>query len=78
MIRTTFYDQEATNRRESVLLVLVVLAILALFGFAIGYGTSGYLESGIAVTLGALVLGALVSVGSYFGGDQLVLASSGA
>ena len=78
MIRTTFYDQEATNRRESVLLVLVVLAILAVFGFAIGYGTSGYLESGIAVTLGALVLGALVSVGSYFGGDQLVLASSGA
>jgi heat shock protein HtpX len=78
MIRSTFYEQEATNRRESLLLVLVVVAILALFGFAIGYGTSGYLESGVAVTIGALVIGGLLTVGSYFGGDQLVLASSGA
>jgi len=78
MIRTTFYEQESANRRESVLLVLIVLVVLALFGFAIGYGTSGYPEAGIAVTIGALVLGGLVSVGSYFAGDQLVLSSSGA
>lgn len=78
MIRSTFYQQEATNRRESILLVLVVVAILALFGFAIGYGTSGYLASGIAVTIGALVLGGVLTAGSYFAGDQLVLASSGA
>jgi heat shock protein HtpX len=32
----------------------------------------------MAVTIGALVIGGLLTVGSYFGGDQLVLASSGA
>jgi heat shock protein HtpX len=78
MIRTTFYAQQATNRRQSIALVLVVLGLLAVLGFAIGYGTSGYVEGGIAVTLGALVLGALLTAGSYFGGDKLVLASSGA
>jgi heat shock protein HtpX len=78
MMRTTFYAQQAANRRQSIVLVLAVLALLAVLGFAIGYGTSGYLETGIAETIGALVLGSLLSVGSYFGGDRLVLASSGA
>jgi len=78
MIRATFYDQEAANRRESIALVVVVLLVLAALGFAIGYGTTGYVEGGFVVTLGALVLGFLLSVGSYFGGDKLVLASSGA
>ncbi|HEY2915635.1 MAG TPA: zinc metalloprotease HtpX [Candidatus Limnocylindrales bacterium] len=78
MIRSTFYDQQSANRRESVVLVVVVVAILAALGFAIGYGTSGYVEGGVIVTVGAVVLGLLLTVGSYFAGDQLVLASSGA
>src|SRR3954462_6422162 len=78
MIRSTFYAQQATNRRESVLLVIVVLAILAALGFAIGYGTSGAVESGFAITGVAILFGLLLSAGSFFAGDQLVLASSGA
>jgi heat shock protein HtpX len=78
MIRSTFYAQQATNRRESVLLVAVVLAILAALGFAIGYGTSGAVESGFAITAVAILFGLLLSAGSFFAGDQLVLASSGA
>lgn len=78
MMRTTFYAQQAVNRRESVILVVAVLALLAVLGFAIGYGTSGSTAGAVAVTLGALGLGTLLSIGSYFGGDQLVLASSGA
>ena len=78
MIRTTFYAQQSANRRESIALVFVVLALLAVLGFAIGYGTSGYVESGFLVTGVALVLGLLLSIGSYFGGDKLVLATSGA
>jgi len=78
MMKTTFYAQEAVNRRESVILVIAVLALLGALGFTIGYGTSGSTAGAVAVTLGALGLGALLSVGSYFGGDKLVLASSDA
>jgi len=74
----TFYSQEAANRRDSVLLVVAVAVILGALGFAIGYGTSGVVQTGIAVTTGALVLALFLSVGSYFGGDQLVLGTSGA
>jgi heat shock protein HtpX len=77
-LRATFYEQEAANRRESLFLVVAVMAILAVLGFAIGYGTSGAVAGGAAVTFGALVLGGFLSVGSYFGGDKLVLGSSGA
>jgi heat shock protein HtpX len=77
-LRATFYEQEAANRRESLFLVVAVMAILAVLGFAIGYGTSGAVAGGAAVTVGALVLGGFLSVGSYFGGDKLVLGSSGA
>jgi heat shock protein HtpX len=77
-MRTTFYAQQAANRRESVVLVIAVLAILAALGFTIGYGTSGSTAGGVGVTIGALVLGSLLSIGSFFGGDKLVLASSGA
>ena len=77
-LRATFYEQEAVNRRESVLLVVAVMAILAALGFAIGYGTSGAVAGGVAVTGGALALGTVLSLGSYFGGDKLVLGSSGA
>jgi len=76
--RSNFYDQEAANRRESIVLVVLVLLILATLGFAIGYGTSGQVSGAIAVTTIAVVVGLLMSVGSYFGGDKLVLGSSGA
>jgi heat shock protein HtpX len=76
--RATFYSQEAANRRDSVLLVIAVAVILGALGFAIGYGTSGVVQTGIAVTTGALILAFFLSVGSYFGGDQLVLGTSGA
>jgi heat shock protein HtpX len=77
-LRATFYEQESANRRESLLLVVVVMAVLAALGFAIGYGTSGAVAGGVAVTGGALALGTVLSLGSYFGGDKLVLGSSGA
>jgi heat shock protein HtpX len=77
-LRATFYAQEAANRRSSVVLVLSVVALLGVLGFAIGYGTSGAVSGAIAVTAGAIVFGLLLSAGSYFAGDQLVLGTSGA
>jgi heat shock protein HtpX len=76
--RTTFAAQQSDNRRNSVLLIVIVTAILAVLGFAIGYGTTGAVEGAFGVTTGAIILAMLLSVGSYFAGDQLVLATSGA
>jgi heat shock protein HtpX len=75
---TTFAAQQAVNRRNSLLLIGAVTLLLAALGFAIGYGVTGYVEGALAVTGGAIVLAGLLSVGSYFGGDKLVLATSGA
>jgi heat shock protein HtpX len=74
----TFYDQIAANRRNSFLLALVVIILFGALGFSIGYAVSGSSSGAIAVMIGALVLGGLLSVGSYFGGDSLVLSVSGA
>ncbi len=76
--RQTFAAQQADNRRNSIVLIVLVTLILAALGFAIGYGTTGAVEGAFGVTTGAIVLAMLLSVGSYFAGDQLVLATSGA
>jgi heat shock protein HtpX len=70
----TFYGEIARNRRDSILLVLIVALVLAALGAAIGYAT-GYGWGGVIV---ALLVAAGMSVGSYFAGDRLVLLSSGA
>ena len=75
---STFYDQISANRRNSVLLALAVVLILAALGFSIGYALTGSAGGGIAATTFAIVLGLVMSLGSYFAGDRLVLAASGA
>ncbi|MEW5991205.1 MAG: M48 family metallopeptidase [Chloroflexota bacterium] len=78
MAEQTFYAQQSANRRNSVLLALIVVALLAVLGFTIGFALTGD-PVGAAITTGiAVFVGFLVSVGSYFGGDRLVLAASGA
>jgi heat shock protein HtpX len=74
--RTTFHSEQAANRRNSVLLAVVVLVVLAALGFAIGYGVSGSLDTAYVVVLGAVFLSLLLTAGSYFGGDALVLGTS--
>src|SRR6266545_2420185 len=71
---STFYREIARNRRNSWILVFVVAMVLAALGAAIGYA-SGFGWGGVVV---ALIVASVMSVGSYFGGDQLVLLSSGA
>jgi heat shock protein HtpX len=76
--RQTFHAQQAANRRNSLLLIVIVTLLLAALGFTIGYGTTGYVEGAFGVTTFAIILSMLLSVGSYFAGDKLVLAASGA
>ncbi len=74
----TFYDQIAANRRNSFLMAAFVVALLAILGFAIGFAVSGEPAGGVVATGIALVVGSLAGVGTYFSGDSLVLAVSGA
>ncbi len=74
----TFYDQIAANRRNSFLLAFAVVGILGALGFSIGYALTGRAAGGLGATLLAVALGLLMSLGSYFAGDRIVLAVSGA
>jgi heat shock protein HtpX len=74
----TFYDQISANRRNSLLLALAVVVILAALGFSIGYALTGGPEGALGTTAFAILLGLAAALGSYYAGDQLVLAVSGA
>jgi heat shock protein HtpX len=77
-VAETFYNQIAANKRNSFLLTLVVVVLFALLGFSIGYAIGGDVASALFVMVIALVVAALLSAGSYFSGDALVLAASSA
>ncbi len=74
----TFYQQIGSNRRRSLLLVLVIMGILAVFGFVIGVAISRSWQGGIAAIVIAVVVALLMTSVSYFAGDSIVLAASGA
>ena len=74
----TFYSQIAANRRNSFLLSLIVIALFAVLGFAIGYAISGDVPGALFVMGIAVLFGGLAAVGSYFAGDSIVLGVSGA
>jgi heat shock protein HtpX len=71
---TTFYREIARNRTRSWVLVVVVIVVLGLLGGAIGYAT-GFGWGGVIF---AVVVASLMSLGSWFAGDALVMATSGA
>jgi heat shock protein HtpX len=71
---TTFYREIDRNRRRSWFLVAIVVMVLGLLGGAIGYAT-GFGWGGVVL---ALLLATVMSVGTFFAGDALVMATSGA
>ncbi len=73
-----FYQQIAANRRQSILLVFLLTALLAVFGFVVGFALSGYWQGGVAALVIAVVISMLLSWLSYSSGDKLVLSVSGA
>jgi heat shock protein HtpX len=75
---TSFYDQIAANRRNAFLMAALVVVLLGLLGFAIGWAVFGTPAAGLGTTAVAVALGGLAGVGTYFTGDQLVLTVSGA
>ena len=71
---TTFYREIDRNRRRSWMLIAAVIVLLGVLGGAIGYAT-GFGWFGVVA---AVALASVMSVGSYFAGDALVMATSGA
>jgi heat shock protein HtpX len=77
-VAASFYDQISANRRNSFLLALVVVVLLSVLGFAVGYALTGDPAGAIGTTVFAIVVGIVAALGSYFAGDRVVLAASGA
>ena len=71
---TSFYREIDRNRRRSWVLVAAVILVLGILGGAIGYAT-GFGWLGVAFAVG---IATAMSVGSWFAGDALVMATSGA
>ena len=68
------WEQIAANKRRSVLLFFLMCAFLLLVGYVIGMAWGlGYFGLGIAG-----VLAIILSLTSYFSGDKIILAISGA
>ncbi len=76
MATETFYNQISANKRQSILLAVILGVILGVLGFSIGYAFGGSAAAGVLATLIAVGLAGLISLGSLFAGDQLVLATS--
>ena len=76
MASGTFYAQQAANRRKSLLLMFMAVVLLAVLGFAVGFGFSGDPIVAVAITAGAAAFATTLALGSYFEGDKLVLAAS--
>ena len=72
----TFHSQIAANRRRSLLLIGFVVALLAVFGFVVGYAISGVPEGGYVATAVAVAIALVMTSVSYFAGDSIVLAAS--
>ena len=66
------YEQIAANKRRTVLLIVGAVVFLGLIGYAIGVFWGGG-PTGLII---ALVVAGALSIGSYFYGDKIVLAST--
>jgi heat shock protein HtpX len=74
----SFYGQIAANKRNAFLMAALVVVVLGVLGFAIGYAVVGDPVGGVGATALALGFGSISGVASFFGGDKLVLTVSGA
>lgn len=78
---TDFRALETTNRRETAVLVIVMMGLLVVLGFALDVWAgsvaivNGQLVGFPVLTIAALVFGAVQALTSYYGGASLVLMS---
>jgi heat shock protein HtpX len=70
--RADIYEQIASNKRKTILLIVVAIALLAAVGYAIGL----WLGTGPIAIVVALAIAVLLQIGAYRYGDRVVLASA--
>jgi heat shock protein HtpX len=66
------YEQIASNKRKSILLIFGALVLLGAVGYALGY----FFATGPVGAVIALIIATALSIGSYRYGDRVVLASA--
>lgn len=71
----SIYDQIDSNKRKTILFMIVFIAIVLLFGYFIGYLWGGYGYAGIIFAVLFLIPMTLVG---YFASDKVALSLSGA
>lgn len=74
----TLADSIRSNKRKSFLLVFVLAILTVATGYAVGYGFWGGHEAGLIALAGAFALVLIMTLVSYFSGDMITLALSGA
>ena len=67
------YEQIASNKRKTFLLILGAILLLGAVGYVLGLF---YANSGLVGLVGAVALALVMSLVSFFGGDRIVLAST--
>ncbi|MBI5405339.1 MAG: M48 family metallopeptidase, partial [Candidatus Kerfeldbacteria bacterium] len=70
----TTYDFVAANKRRSLILIVVFVLIIGL----VGYAFSRLLNGGPVGVVTAIIVAVLMSLGGYYGGDRIALATAGA
>lgn len=78
MATGSFYGQISANKRNSFLMAALVVVVLGVLGFAIGFAVVGDPAGGVGALILAVAFGSISGLASYFGGDKLVLTVSGA
>ena len=73
-LRRDFAEEIRTNQRNTIFLISLLFLLLGAIGWAVGYWF-GFEEGGILIALG---IGAVMSVGAWFGGDKAILGIAGA
>jgi len=76
MEKTSFYTEIGKNKRNSVLLVAIIVIFLSVFVFIIGAAIAP--EAALLLTIVALVLVVIQAYASYMYGDKIVLSTTGA
>ncbi|MBU2542213.1 M48 family metallopeptidase [Patescibacteria group bacterium] len=68
------YSQIDSNKRKTILLITIFIAFI----IAIGYFVGVFMGYGYGYLIGAITLSLVMSLTSYFKGDKIALASTGA